>query len=152
MWSKMEKKLREKFLPLDYSQTPFHKFQNLMQYLSSIQEYKNDFYKLSMRIEHPKDDEQVAARYMNGLKFSFQDELSMNHVNNMKEAYQISLKDKQQKNRQYNQRNRGERMGFSTLFQGGSYDQGESSQGFKINIDSRQDPTKQERGRGFQRG
>ena len=73
-----------------------------------------------MRIEHQEDDEQVAARYMNGLKFSIQDELSMHRVNSMEEAYQLALKDKEKKNQQYNQRNRGGRRGPSTLFRGGS--------------------------------
>ena len=98
MWCKMEKKLQEKFLSLDYSQTLFLKFQNLKQNLSSIQEYKNEFYKLSMRIEHQEDDEQVATRYMNGLKFSIQDELNMHCVKNMEEAYQLALKAKEKKN------------------------------------------------------
>ena len=35
-----------------YSQTLFHRFQNLKQNLSSMQEYTNEFYKLSMHIEH----------------------------------------------------------------------------------------------------
>ena len=35
----------------------FCKFQNLNQNLSFVQEYTNEFYKLSMRIEHQEDDE-----------------------------------------------------------------------------------------------
>ena len=106
-WSKMEEKLREKFLPIDYSQTLFRRFQNLKQNLSSMQEYTNDFYKLFMHIEHQENDEQMEARYINGLKFTIQDELSMHHVNSMEEAYQMALKAKEKQNRQYNQRNRG---------------------------------------------
>ena len=152
-WSKMEKKLREKFLPIDYSQTLFRKFQNLKQNLSSVQEYTNEFYKLSMRIEHQEDDEQMAARYINGLKFTIQDELSMHRVNSMEEAYQLALKAEEKQNRQYNQRNRGDRRGASTPFRGGSNNgRGENFQSFEKNIDTRQDPPNQERGRGFQRG
>ena len=72
-WVKIEKKLREKFLPMDYSQTLFHRFQNLKQNLSSVQNYTNEFYKLSMCIEHQENNEQMDARYVNGLKFSIQD-------------------------------------------------------------------------------
>ena len=103
----MEKELREKFLPIDYSQILFRRFQNLKQNLSSVQEYTNEFYKLTMHIEHQEDDEQMEARYINGLKFTIQDELSMHHVNSMEEAYQLALKAKEKQNRQYNQRNRG---------------------------------------------
>ena len=70
----------------------------MKQKISSVQEYTNEFYKLSMRIEHQEDDEQVAARYMNGLKFSIQDELSMHHVKIMEEAYQLALKAEEKKN------------------------------------------------------
>ena len=92
------KKLREKFLPLDSSQTLFHRFQNLKQNVSSVQEYTNDFCKLSMWIKHQEDDEQT-ARYINDLKFSIQDELSMHLINNMEEAYQVALKADEKHNR-----------------------------------------------------
>lgn len=52
-----------------------------------MQDYTNELYKLSMRIEHQENNEQMAARYVNGLKFSIQDEMSMHHVNSMEEAY-----------------------------------------------------------------
>lgn len=101
-WIKMEKKMREKFLPMDYSQTLFRRFQNLKQNLFSMQDYTNEFYKLSMRIEHQESNEQMATRYVNGLKFSIQDELRKHHVNNMEEAYQLALKAEEKHNRQYN--------------------------------------------------
>ena len=51
---------------------------------------------------------------------------------------------------QYFQRNRGVQRGTSTPFWVGSNNgQGESSQGFEKNIDTRQDPPNQERGRDF---
>ena len=119
-WSKMENKLREKFLCIDYSQTLFHRFQNLKKNISSMQEYTNEFYKISMCIEHQEDDEQMAARYINGLKFTIQDELSMHHVNSMEEAYQLALKAEEKQNRKYNQRNRGGLRGTSNPFRGSS--------------------------------
>lgn len=82
----MEKKLKGKFLPMDYSQTLFRRFQNLKN-LCLVQEYTNEFYQLSMRIEHQENTEKMAARYMNSLKLTIQDELSMHHVTSMEEAY-----------------------------------------------------------------
>lgn len=95
----------------------------------------------------------MAARYVNGLKFSIQDEISMHHVNSMEEAYQLAMKAEEMQNRQYNQRNRGGRRGTSTPFRGGfNSGRGENFQGSEKIIDTRKDPSNQERGRGFQRG
>ena len=91
-----------------------------------------------MCIEHQENNEQMDIRYVNGMKFSIQDELSMHHVNNMEEGYQLALKAEEQQNRQYFQRNRGGQRGTSTPFWGVSNSgRGGSSQGFEKNIDTR---------------
>ena len=51
-WKKMEKRLREKFFPLDYAQTLFRRFQNLKQNLSTVEELTNEIYQLSIRVDH----------------------------------------------------------------------------------------------------
>ena len=66
----MEKKLQEKCMPLNYAQTNFYRFQNLKQNLSTVEELNNEFYQLSIRVDHQETDEQLDARYMNCLKFS----------------------------------------------------------------------------------
>ena len=48
----MEKRLREKFLPLDFAQTLFCQFQNLKQNLSTMEEVTNEFYQLSICVDH----------------------------------------------------------------------------------------------------
>ena len=108
---KVEKRLRENFLPLDYAQTLFCRFQNLKQNLSTVEELMNEFYQLSIQVDHQETDEQLAARYVNCLKFSIQDELSMHRVRNVEEAYQLALKGEEKQNRQFFQRNRGARRG-----------------------------------------
>lgn len=102
-----------------------------------MQDYTNEFYMLSICIEHQQTDEQMAARYVNGLKFSIQDELSMHRLNNMEETYQLALKAEEKQNRQYHQRNRGGRRGTSTPFRGGlNYGRGESSHGLEKKVDT----------------
>ena len=66
----MEKRLQEKFLPLDYVQTLFYRFQNMKQNLSTVEELMNEFYQLSIHVDHQETDEQLATRSVNCLKFS----------------------------------------------------------------------------------
>ena len=96
-WSKMEKKLRDFFFPLDYAQTLFHRFQNLNQNLSTVEEITNEFYQLSIHVDHQETNEELAARYVNFFKFYIQDELSMHRVHNVEEAYQLALKVEEKK-------------------------------------------------------
>lgn len=81
------KKIREKYLPIDYAQILFCRFQNLKQNLSSVQDYTNEFKKLSIHIEHLEYDEKIDSRYMYGFKFTIKDELSMHHSNSMEKTY-----------------------------------------------------------------
>ena len=90
----------------------------------------NEFYQLSIHADHQETNEQLAARHVNCLKFSIQDELSMHRVRNVEEAYQLALKDEEKQNRQFVQRNRGARRGTLSPSQGSfNYGRGESSQG-----------------------
>jgi hypothetical protein len=111
--------LRDFLLPLDYAQTLFRRFQNLKQNLSTVEELTNEFYQLSICVDHLETDEQLAASYVNCLKFSIQDELSMHRVCSVEEAYQLALKAKEKINRQFSQRNRGARRATSFASRGG---------------------------------
>ena len=82
----------EFFFPLDYAHNLFHRFYNLKQNMSTMEELTNEFYQLSIFVDYQENDEKLAARYVNCLKFHIQDELSMHRVNNVEEEYQLSLK------------------------------------------------------------
>lgn len=43
-------------------------------------------------MEHNETDEQRAARYVNGLNFSIQDEISMHRTLTIEDAYQMALR------------------------------------------------------------
>ena len=66
-----------------------------------MEELTNEFYQLSIHVAHEETDEQLAANYVNCLKFSIQDELSMHRVCNMEEAYQLALKVEEKQNQQF---------------------------------------------------
>ena len=58
----------------------------------SVKEYTKDFYKLNIRASHHESDDEKVARYMNGLRYDIQDEMSMMKIRNVEDAYQMSLK------------------------------------------------------------
>lgn len=64
-------------------------------------------------MDHKETDENLAARYVNCLKFTIEDELSIHKIQNVEEAYQLALKAKEKQNHQFSQRNRGARRGIS---------------------------------------
>ena len=76
-----------------------------------MEELMNEFYQLSIHVDHQETDEKLATRYVNCLKFSIQYELSMHRVRIMEEAYQLALKAEEKQNQQFVQRNRGARRG-----------------------------------------
>jgi hypothetical protein len=65
-WKKMEKRVEK-----NYAQSIFRRLQNLKQNLSTVEELTNEFYQLSIHVDHQETDEQLAARYVNCLNFLF---------------------------------------------------------------------------------
>jgi hypothetical protein len=64
-------------------------------------------YRVNIRTRKRKRDEEKFARYINGLRYEVQDELSMMSVRNMEDAYQFSLKAEEKLAKKQNQRGRG---------------------------------------------
>ena len=70
-------KPKEKFLPKDYQLSLYRQMQNLRQRLLTVREYIEEFYKINIRAGYTEDTSEKVARYMNGLKFDIQDEMSL---------------------------------------------------------------------------
>jgi len=66
----MEKKLKHKFLPMEYSQTRFHRFKNLKQNLSIVEDLMKESYEFSICVEHQETYEKLATSCVKYLKFS----------------------------------------------------------------------------------
>eukprot|EP00253_Pinus_taeda_P032205 PITA_32205 len=81
--------------------------QNLRQKGMTIKKYTEEFYKLSIRIGHAKDDVEKVARYINGLRYDIQDEISLLSLKTTENTYQAALKAEEKMLRKQNQRNRG---------------------------------------------
>jgi hypothetical protein len=91
-WDRMIAKMKEKFIPRDYQITLFRRMQNLRQKLMMVKEYTEEFYRLNIRVGHRESDDEKVARYLNGLRYDIQDELSMLTIRTVEDAYQLALK------------------------------------------------------------
>jgi uncharacterized protein YjbK len=58
----------------------------------TVREYTEEFYRLNIRAGHHESNDEKVARYMNGLRYEIQDEMSMVTIRTVEEAYQMDLK------------------------------------------------------------
>ena len=84
--------LRGKFLPKDFQVSLFKQMQNLKQKMMTVWEYTKEFYKINLRAGYVEDIVENVAKYMNGLRYDIQDELSMVNPTGIDEAYQYALR------------------------------------------------------------
>ena len=57
-----------------------------------VKQYTKEFYKLRIRVGHAEDDVERVARYINGLRYDIQDEISLLSLKTIGDAYQEALK------------------------------------------------------------
>jgi hypothetical protein len=106
-WDRMVAKMKAKFIPRDYQINLFRRMQNLRQKLMSVKEYTEEFYRINIRAGHRESDDEKVSRYMNGLRYDIQDEMSMMTIQTIEDAYQMALKDEEKLSRKQGQRGRG---------------------------------------------
>jgi hypothetical protein len=106
-WDRMIAKMKVKFIPRDYQISLFRRMQNLRQKLVTVKEYTEEFYRLNIRAGHRESDDEKVVRYMNGLRYKIQDEMSMETIQTMEDAYQMALKDEEKLSRKKSRRGRG---------------------------------------------
>jgi uncharacterized protein YjbK len=88
----MVAKMKAKFIPRYYQINMFWRMQNLRQKLMSVKEYTEELYRINIRAGHRESDDEKVARYMNGLRYDIQDEMSMVTIRTVEDAYQMALK------------------------------------------------------------
>ena len=71
-----------------------------------MSKYTDEFFKLTIQSERVEEEEETVARYINGLSYAIQDELVIQHVTSVDEAYQLALRveeklDRRSKKRPY---------------------------------------------------
>ena len=73
----------------------------------TVKEYIEEFYRLDIRSRHVDDDVEKIARYINGLRYGIQDEISFVKLESVEEAYQYAFKAKEIFTKKHEQRQRG---------------------------------------------
>ena len=58
----------------------------------TMREYTEEFYKINMRAGYIEDTTEKVARYLNGLRYDIQEELSLVNPTGIDEAYQYALR------------------------------------------------------------
>jgi hypothetical protein len=106
-WDRMVAKMKEKFIPRDYQITLFRRMHNLRHKLMTVKEYTEEFYRLNIRAGHRESDDEKVARYMNGMRYDIQDEMSMVTIRMVEDAYHMDLKAEDKLSQKQNQRGRG---------------------------------------------
>ncbi|KAI0524322.1 hypothetical protein KFK09_003688 [Dendrobium nobile] len=91
-WRRMKKLLRGHYLPTDYEQMLYQQYQHCRQGNRSVNEYTEEFYRLSARNNLNETANQLVARYIGGLKESIQDKLELNAVWSLSQAVNYALK------------------------------------------------------------
>jgi hypothetical protein len=73
----------------------------------SVKEYTEEFYKINIREGHRESDDEKVARYMNGLRYDIQDEMSMMIIRNVEDSYHMAQKAEEKLSRKKGQIGRG---------------------------------------------
>ncbi|XP_020682380.1 uncharacterized protein LOC110099531 [Dendrobium catenatum] len=106
-WFRMKQLLRGHFLPTDYEQMLYVQYQHYSQGGKSVNEYTEEFYRLSARNNLNESENQLVARYVSGLKDFIQDKLELNSVWSLSQAVNYALKvELQSKRHHFNRQNR----------------------------------------------
>jgi hypothetical protein len=100
-------KMKVKFIPGYYQISLFRRMQNLRQNLMTVKEYTEEFYRLNTRVGHHERNDEKVSRYMNGLRYEIQDEMSMVSIRTVEDAYHMALKDEEKLSQKQSQRGRG---------------------------------------------
>jgi uncharacterized protein YjbK len=70
----------------------------------TVKEYTEDFYRLDIRLGHRESDDEKVFRYLNGLRYKLQDEISMLTIRNVEDSYQMASKAEEKLARKKGQR------------------------------------------------
>lgn len=86
-WSKLQKKLRQTFLPHNYDRTMYTRLQNLRQGSRTVDEYAEDFYVLLTRNDIHENESELVSRFIGRLRSQLQNSLAPFDPTTISEAH-----------------------------------------------------------------
>jgi hypothetical protein len=113
-WDQMVEKLKRQFIPIECELDLLKKMQGLKQGRKYIKEYTKEFYPVLIRTCHFEANKEKFSRYINGLKSSIQEELSIVRMSTIEDAYQFTLKVEEKLNKRFELKKRGGGHGGKT--------------------------------------
>ena len=90
-WDKLKKEMQKNFLPYNFDQLMFQKFQNLRQGTRTVDEYATEFFKMINRVEVRDTEDQLVMRFIGGLRQQIQYTLNLFQPQTISEAHQQAL-------------------------------------------------------------
>ncbi len=104
---------------MDYVLDLLKKMQGLKPVEKFVQEYTEEIYKVLIKTHHAKANKEKVAHYLNGLRSSIQEKLSLVWMNNIEEVYQFFLKVDEKLSKKFDNKNsgRGKSGRFGRLMQ-----------------------------------
>jgi hypothetical protein len=96
--------MKAKFIPRDYQINLFQRMQNLRQKMMMVKEYIEEFYRINIREGHWESNDEKVSRYMNGLRYEIQDEMSIMTIQTVEDSYKMALKAEENMSRKQGQR------------------------------------------------
>ncbi|PKI60575.1 hypothetical protein CRG98_019051 [Punica granatum] len=91
-WECMRQMLRARFLPPNYEQYLFMKYQRCVQGLRSVHDYTAEFLRLAEHNALNESESQQVARYMEGLKPTIRDKIGLQMVATVDDTRSLALK------------------------------------------------------------
>ncbi|XP_017978278.1 PREDICTED: uncharacterized protein LOC108662429 [Theobroma cacao] len=98
-WDKMRRELKRKFLLEHYRQEIFIKFHNLRQKTMTVEEYTMEFEQLHIKCDVHEPEEQIVARYLEGLNVEIADVVQLQPYWNLNDVIRLALKVEKQQSR-----------------------------------------------------
>ncbi|CAL9216613.1 unnamed protein product [Arabidopsis halleri] len=90
-WEKLKREMRKNFLPYNYDQLMFQRFQNLRQGNRTVEDYATEFFMMINRVDTHDSELQLVARFVGGLRQQIQHTLNLFQPLTISEAHQQAL-------------------------------------------------------------